>query len=141
MGSPAHENETLARDHFERLMNDGEVDRSVLVDGYRLHSNRHEGRTVADQQAALDAYRAGFPDLHVTVEDGFATGDRVALRYTVAGTHEGAIHGVEPTNARVEFPGISVYRVEDGLLAEAWHVADTASLVDQIEAAAREREE
>ena len=38
-----------------------------------------------------------FPDLHITVEDLIAEGDKVVARDTVSGTHQGEYMGLPPT--------------------------------------------
>ena len=40
--------------------------------------------------------------------------------------------GIPPTGNRVEFTGISVYRVEAGKIAEPWNVEDELGLMRQI---------
>ncbi len=37
-----------------------------------------------------------FPDLHFTVEDMVAEGDKVVYRYTMRGTHHGDFMGIAP---------------------------------------------
>jgi ketosteroid isomerase-like protein len=53
------------------------------------------------------------PDIHITVEDMIAEGDRVAVRYTPAGTD--ASTG-KPTRTLV----IQICRMVGGKMAEAW---------------------
>ncbi|MFB6283843.1 MAG: ester cyclase [Halobacteria archaeon] len=62
--------------------------------------------------------RGIFPDMEITVEDVFGSGDRVAVRWTMTGTHQGEMFGVEPTGREVEFVGIEINRLEDGKLRE-----------------------
>lgn len=57
-----------------------------------------------------------------------AVGDRelvadahfVAARFTVHGTHAGAVMGVGATGRRVSFDGMALYRMRDGRIAETW---------------------
>jgi predicted ester cyclase len=71
------------------------------------------------------------PDLRITVEDVIAAGDRVAVRSTVAGTPAGPYLGVDPAGRPMRFEAIDIWRIEDGLVAEGWHVEDfVAALVD-----------
>ena len=62
-----------------------------------------------------------------------ADGDTVAVRYTVGGTHSGEYRDVEPTQQRVEWTGMAMYRVEDGNIAEIWIEEDRLGLLEQLE--------
>src|SRR5579862_10032533 len=45
--------------------------------------------------------RLGFPDLHARIDDLVAEGDRVAVRLTFRGTHQGEFLGVPATGRTV----------------------------------------
>ena len=71
------------------------------------------------------------PDLRITVEDIIVGGDRAAVRSTVTGTPTGPYLGVDPAGRPMRFEAIDIWRIEDGLVAEGWHVEDfVAALVD-----------
>src|SRR5215470_8442599 len=61
-----------------------------------------------------------FPDVVVTEEDLIAAGDRVVERSSAAATHKGALMGASPTNKRVHWSEIHIYRLKDGRIAEHW---------------------
>lgn len=67
-----------------------------------------------------------------TVEDVVAESDRVVVRWTNTGTHVGDFAGQPPTGRTFTIAGIDVYRVEEGLLAEHWHVIDQLALLGQL---------
>ena len=70
------------------------------------------------------------PDLRITVEDIIAGGDRAAVRSTVTGTPAGPYLGVDPAGRPMRFEAIDIWHIEDGLVAEGWHVEDfVAALV------------
>jgi steroid delta-isomerase-like uncharacterized protein len=46
--------------------------------------------------------RAAFPDLQVTAKDMIAEGDRLAIRSTMRGTHEGDFMGIPGSGKKVE---------------------------------------
>src|SRR5437763_2855473 len=51
-----------------------------------------------------------FPDLHYTLEDLIAEGDKVVHRFTSRGTHQGDFMGVPPTDKVVTMTGIYISR-------------------------------
>lgn len=73
-----------------------------------------------------------FPDLHVTVEDVIAEGDKVVARNTVTGTHRGEYMGRPPTGNSVTYNEIFIVRFAGGRIAEIWGVVDALSQMRQL---------
>ena len=85
---------------------------------------------------ALMAYRAAFPDLTLTNEDIIVGTDRVVLRWTARGTHEGELMGIPASGAEVTMTGIDILRVEDGKVVERWGEFNSMQTMQQIGAIA-----
>jgi predicted ester cyclase len=47
-------------------------------------------------------------------------------------THQGEYMGIPPTGNRVNFTGISIYRIERGQIAESWGVSDLLGMMQQL---------
>ena len=77
--------------------------------------------------------RAAFPDLRLTGEEMVAEGDRVSVRFTARGTHQGEFCGVPPTGSRVAWEVTSIVRVAGGKIAERWSQSDVAGLRQQLD--------
>jgi predicted ester cyclase len=75
--------------------------------------------------AALDGFR-------IDVDDVFAAGDRVVARYRFSGKHTGELLGVAPTERRIQFSGINIYRFDGGKFAEVWQLWDWAGVFRQL---------
>jgi len=73
-----------------------------------------------------------FPDLHVTVEDLIAEGDRVAARVEVRGTQSGSFRGFPPTDKQVDYPGMDIFRIKDGKIAERWTQRDFLGMLQKL---------
>jgi predicted ester cyclase len=73
-----------------------------------------------------------FPDLQITVEDVIEKGEKIAIRYTVCGTHTGEGLGIPPTNQKVEFTGSGIGIVRDGKFVEVWNEVDFMKMYSQI---------
>lgn len=74
-----------------------------------------------------------YPDARFDVEDLVAEGDRVAVRYTLRGTHEGTTRmGVAPTGKEVEASIIGVLKFADGKIVEMWTNVDFLGLMQQM---------
>ncbi len=75
---------------------------------------------------------AAFPDWHWQVRNLAIDGDLVSLHFTVTGTHRGTYLGVPATGRRVAITQFTLYRVEDGLFADVWDLADMAAIPGQL---------
>lgn len=73
-----------------------------------------------------------FPDLKVTVEDSVTEGDKIAVRCRVNATHCGEGIGVVPCNTPVEFTFMSIIRIENGKIVEAWNNIDFMEMYKQV---------
>ncbi len=65
-------------------------------------------------------FASAFPDVSLDIEDMFAAGDRVVVRFKAVGTHKGALFGIEPTNRAITFHETHVLRLANGLIVENW---------------------
>ena len=61
----------------------------------------------------------------------------VAGRFIFYGTHEGEFMGVAPTGRQVTFRGLSLNRLVDGKIVEAWIEMDLEDILGQIGAVVR----
>jgi steroid delta-isomerase-like uncharacterized protein len=86
----------------------------------------------------IAAFRAGLPDIGNDVEDVFAHGDRVAVRWSGKGTHTGeALMGVPAKGNKVQAHGIYILRFEDERIAEVWNNWDNANVLQQLAGSGR----
>lgn len=81
--------------------------------------------------------RNAFPDTEVVVEDAFADGDKVAVRWTATGTHRGEIFGAPPTGKKMQIAGMTIVRIVNGKIVEGWDNWDRLGLLQQIGAYAQ----
>jgi steroid delta-isomerase-like uncharacterized protein len=73
-----------------------------------------------------------YPDLHVTVQDLFGEGDKVVVRNTVTGTHQGEYLSVAPTGRSVSYDEMFIVRFADGRIVETCGVVDLLSQLRQL---------
>ena len=76
--------------------------------------------------------KAAFNDLHRTVEDLVAEGDKVTVRITVRGTHTGFYQGKQPTGKLTRITGIAIRRILGEKIVEEWVVNDQLGLMQQL---------
>jgi steroid delta-isomerase-like uncharacterized protein len=137
----AEENRALIHRWFEEVWNQG---RAEAID--ELFAEEGVANGLADETGAplrgptgfkpfFAKFRDAFPDIEVLVEDTVAEGDKVAARCRVRATHGGEGLGFAATNRPVEFTGISIVRIRDGKIVEAWNNFDFMSMFQQINVA------
>jgi len=83
-------------------------------------------------RAFVEAFRQAFPDLHWTIEDVIASGDKVVWRVNGTGTNEGPFMGMPATGRRISCGAIIISRFEDGRWAEDWVQWDRMTMLQQL---------
>jgi predicted ester cyclase len=84
----------------------------------------------------LKAWRTGFPDGRMTIDDLMVDGELGVIRNTWMGTHEGDFYGVPPSGRRVAVTCIGIDRVVDGRVTEGWGELDMVGMMQSIGALA-----
>ena len=133
--TPEEQNEALIREVLD-LINEGNLDAAFefYAPDYIYHGPGGQELRGRDGIRGLWAtFLAGFPDLHSTVDDVIAEGDKIVLRWTVQGTHTGEFLGVPASNKHMSLPITEIFRVADGRLVEAWDQYDRLHLMEQID--------
>jgi predicted ester cyclase len=74
------------------------------------------------------------PGYRLELHDMIAEGDRVAVRATVRGFHQGELMGVPPTGREMSVSLLIIYRLAGGRIAEHWMQADQVGLMQQVTA-------
>jgi steroid delta-isomerase-like uncharacterized protein len=77
-------------------------------------------------------YLAAFPDVRMTLEDIFAAGDKVAVRFTAPATHTGIFQGVSPTGKQVTISAILIHHLAGGKMVEDWEWSDSLGFMQQL---------
>ncbi len=89
--------------------------------------------TIEGVKAFFTMFRAAFPDLHYTIEDEVAEGDRVWQRSTGHGTMRGDFQGMPASGKEATWSEIHIVRFDaDGKTAEHWGVVDQVGMLAQL---------
>ena len=123
----AQDNQALVRRFLEEVINQGKlavIDEVVASDyvGHAVGSPEVKGSEGLKQR--LTMLRTAFPDVHITVDDMVAAGDKVATRTTFHGTHKGEYLGIASTGKTVTATGIGFMRIANGKIQENWLAGD-----------------
>lgn len=130
------DNKALVLRFYEDVINKGNMRlaEDVLAPDYVEHPGLPGGGSgLAGFKQFVGMVGTAFPDLHVTVEDLIAEGDKVAARLTVSGTHKGVFLGsIQPTGIHVTWTGIDLIRIAGGKIVERWNQRDLLGLMQQL---------
>ena len=117
----AEENKEVVRRFVEEVMNGGDLDAAdeLVAPNHVNHDPTAPGVPPGPEgvKRLIRMYRSAFPDIRFETGEMICEGDTVAHRWTLTGTHEGALMGVEPTGRRLEVAGVEMNRVENGKIS------------------------
>ena len=134
----SEENKALVKRWFEEVWNKGRVDaipEMFAADGIAHGLSDDPNASMkgpGDYEPFYRTFRGAFPDIIVKVEDMVAEGDKVAARCSVTGKHTGDSLGIAATNSGVDFTGITIVRIRDGKIVEAWNNFDFMRMNRQL---------
>ncbi len=80
----------------------------------------------------VKAFREGFPDARIIIEQMIGEGDTVAFRFVLRGKHLGTFAGFPPTGKEDVLTGADFVRIADGKMVELWSIQDMLSWAQQL---------
>jgi predicted ester cyclase len=122
--SMSEQNKQVVRSYYERVLNgrDLEAVGDFFVDE----------RLVEGVKGGCFRYFEAFPDLHIALDDVIAEGDRIFVRSTMTGTHDGEYKGIPATGRHVAAESAEVFRIADGRFVGYWCLTNVAGLMRQL---------
>ena len=130
-------NKTVSRRFFDEVFGKGKLnvlDEIIATDhvntGPGALPELPTGPEGAKQLVTL--YRNAFPDLHFTIDEQIAEGDKVVTRWTADGTNKGELLGMPATGKSSTVTGIVVDRIANGKIAESWGIFDQFGMMQQL---------
>jgi steroid delta-isomerase-like uncharacterized protein len=128
-------NKATVRRYIEQVLNNQRHDLidEFLADSVEFHGT---GPSVIGLTAVVEwltMFAAAFPDWHTTIDDVVAEGDRVVVRITSNGTHQGEMQGLPATGRPYTQYAIIIYRLTNGKIVEARLQTDMLSMMQQLD--------
>jgi steroid delta-isomerase-like uncharacterized protein len=127
-------NKELAKLWFEEVWNKGrrEAIRELLAQSAVIHDGGDAIKGTEGFYPFFDRMHATFSDIHVSVQDALAEGDKVCLRWVCTMRHTGDGLGMPPTNKRLEATGMTIVQIENGKFVAGWQNWDMLGILQQI---------
>ena len=129
------ENKAVVRRWFDEVWNQGRadaIDELFAPDGVAHGLAGEDLHGPGGFKPFQAAFRSAFPDLRIEVGRMVAEGDMVAYDWTARGTHHGHLMGMAPTGRGASVGGMSIVRIRNGQIAEAWNVFDQLGMFQQL---------
>src|SRR5262249_39995540 len=137
----AEANKAIARRYWDEVWSAGNV--AIVDELFAPDSVAHPlGGTASHgaeaRQHGTTRWRTAVPDFRGTIDDIFAEGDKVVVRWTVHGTHRGNLEfgslglTVPPTGKPISFTGMDIYHFRSGKIVELWRHWDRLGLFQQL---------
>ena len=138
-GDSTIKSETVIAELYERVWSHGDYQaiERLVAPRYVLHADpgdQWDGQTLDRKgyEERVRYSRTGFPDLVFSVHEVVAVEQRVAVRWSAAGTHTGDLRDLPATGKRLTFSGQTFYEVKDGQVAGHWQVVDRLGFIQQL---------
>jgi steroid delta-isomerase-like uncharacterized protein len=127
----------LARHFFEEWSKGKVATMAVMDERCATDIVFHSGsgrdiRGLKDLKQYVSTICDAFPDVHFTIDDIVAEGDKVVVRETWTGTHKGGFMGIPPTSKKVTMWEIMSARFVGGKIVEVWSRSDNLGIMQQL---------
>jgi steroid delta-isomerase-like uncharacterized protein len=98
----------------------------------RLHGYSPEPMDKTAVRGFYEAVFAAFDGPQLEFHELFSSDDRLAIRFTMTGVHNGEFMGVPATGKPIALPGITILHFADARCIERWSNADMLGLLVQL---------
>jgi steroid delta-isomerase-like uncharacterized protein len=125
----------IVEQFIEDVINRGEidaVDQFFWEDMIEQIPFPGQGPGIEGLKDVLRGLKAAFPDMHWTIEEQIADGDKVLSRFEWTGTHGGPFLGVPATHHHVKVWGMVIDRFEGEKIKDTRIIMDTLGLMVQL---------
>ena len=128
------QNETIIQTLFGECFNQGKLEllEQLVSTDYLPDYVGARGARGRDGFKFILGLRAAFPDIHYTLDDILAAGDRVAVRWHWTGTHQGEFRGISASQKPVSTTGNGIFRLRDGKIVGGSLETDRLGFLQQL---------
>jgi steroid delta-isomerase-like uncharacterized protein len=130
-------NSELIRRWFDEVWNRGReatIDELCAQDAVG-HGQTLDGTDIVGPETFKhfwQTFRSAFTAIHIKVERTIEEGEMVLAQWTLTMQHTGPFLGIEPTGKRITARGMSIQRIVDGKILEAWDNWDQLAVMAQL---------
>jgi steroid delta-isomerase-like uncharacterized protein len=104
----------------------------IITNDHVSHDPMDEARGLQAFKSVVTKYRNAFADARLDIDDVFAAGDKVVVRWRYSGTHTAPLEGIAPTGRKVTGTGITIHRFVGDKIQESFENWDALGLMQQL---------
>jgi steroid delta-isomerase-like uncharacterized protein len=130
------DNMAIVRQLYEEVWNKRRLE---LVDEIISPSHALHDPNLTDSAVGPEAYKrqvarfiTGFPDLRFTIQDIVDDKDKLAVAWTISGTHKGELMGIPATNKKMSVDGITISHILNGKIMDSYISWDVFGMMQQL---------
>lgn len=114
--------------------NAGDLDGYLTLydDSIKLHGYSPEPLDKTAVRGFYEMIYRAFDGPQLTFHDVFSNGDRLAIRFTMTGTHRDQFMGIAATGRNVAVDGITILRFANGRCVERWSSVNMYAWLAQL---------
>jgi steroid delta-isomerase-like uncharacterized protein len=121
---------TIARKFVEDIFNSRktEMAKNYVTSNILYHGMGEEVTGLENFKRWVDEDLSAFPDMKVTILDGFGDQNKIVIRWNLKATHEKDFADFPATHKRFETQGVDIFHFEGDKIKEAWTLSDMSVL-------------
>lgn len=129
-----HTYHSLVTRLFEEVWNKKQLQLidEIFSEDFLLHAGDSELKGRSNIHNLLQEWQTAFPDIHHTVEDIVQEDDKVVVRWKGEGTQKGPFSGLLPTGNKMQYRGITLFKVSQNHFCECWIGVNLLELMDHL---------
>jgi steroid delta-isomerase-like uncharacterized protein len=130
------DNKAIVRRLYEEVWNKRRLELvdDLISPSHALHDPNLSGSAVGPEayKRQVTRFITAFPDLRFTVEDIVGEKEKLAVAWTISGTHKGEFMGIPATNKKVSVDGITISHIVDAKIMDSYLSWDAWGMMQQL---------
>ncbi len=129
-------NKVIVRRLYEEVWNKRRLELvdEIISPSHALHDPNVSGSAVGPEayKRQVTRFITAFPDLRLTIEDIVGENEKLAVAWTISGTHKGEFMGIPATNKNVSVDGITINHIVNAKIMDSYISWDAWGMMQQL---------
>ncbi len=130
------ENKAIIKQLYEEVWNKRRLELvdEIISPSHALHDPNAAGSAVGPEayKRLVTRFITAFPDLRFNIEDFFGENEKLAVAWTISGTHKSEFMGVPATNKKVSVDGITIIHTVNAKIMDSYVSWDVWGMMHQL---------